>query len=90
LEPSRFGANFDGSQPLRKFDELFTVHYLVVEFNFGKSSKTWAAIPSGDSTWKNDFVPTKLVYMDATSFDVLPTTLENPNDLMPSTPSTGP
>jgi hypothetical protein len=63
---------------------------LVIEFNFGKSFKTWAATPSADFTWKNDFVPTKLVYMDATSFDVSPTTLGNLNDPTPSTPSIEP
>jgi len=89
LESSRCGANYDGGQPLRKFDELFTVQYLVAEFNFGKSFKTWVATPSNGSTWKNDSAPMKWVNKDATSFDDLPTTLENFNDPMPSTPSTG-
>ena len=90
LAPFHYGANSDGSQPLYKSDELFTVQYLVAEFNFGKSFKIWVATLSNASTWKNDSVPTKLAYKDATSFDVLPTTWANLNDPMPSTPSTEP
>ena len=63
---------------------------------FGRRVQLWESIQDlGNNsvkrfTWKNDSVPTKLAYRDATSFDVLPTTLENLKDPMPSTPSTVP
>jgi hypothetical protein len=90
LDSTRCGANYDGSQPLHKYVELFTVQYLVAEFNFGKSSKTLGAILSNDFTWRSDFAPTRSANKDATSFDDLPTTLENLNVLMPSMPSIEP
>jgi len=70
------------------FGELFTVLSFIAEYDSGKSSKTWAAIPFGDFTWKRNSDPTKLVPRDAISFVVLPTTWVNLNDRMLSTPLT--
>jgi hypothetical protein len=67
------------------FDELFTVLFSIAEYDSGKSSRIWAAIPSGDSTWRRNSDLTKLVLRDATSFDVSPTTWGNLDDLMLST-----
>ena len=72
------------------FAELFNIPSLDAEYNFGKLFRTWVPTPSNDSTWKNVFAPTNSANKDATSYVDLPTTLENHNDPMPSTPSTEP
>ena len=66
MVPFLCGENFDGSQLLSQFDELFTVLYSFVECNFGKSFRIWVVIQSSAFTWKKDSVPTKLVSRDAT------------------------
>ena len=84
------GGNYDGSQPLRTYIEPYTVPYLPVEFNFGKSFKTSGATLSNASIWKNDSAPMRLAPMDVTSSAASLTILENLNAPMPSTPSTEP
>ena len=90
LDSIRCGANYDGSPHLHKYDELYTVLFLVAVFSFGKSFKTSVAIRSRDFTWKNDSAPMRLAQMDVTSFDASPTTWENLNVHTLSMPSTGP
>ena len=90
LEPFHFGANYAGNRLLHMFVELSIILFSDGESNFGKSSKTWVQTLLDDSTWKNAFVPTNLAHKDATSYDDLPTTLENHNAPTPSTPSTEP
>jgi hypothetical protein len=88
LEHFLCGENSAGNRHLNIFDELFTALSSTDEYNFGKSSRIWAATPSDAFTWKRNSDPMKLAPKDAISFDALPTTLENLNVRMRSMPST--
>jgi hypothetical protein len=88
LEHFLCGESSVGNLHLIISDELFTVLFSTDEYNYGKSSRTWAATLSDAFTWKRDSVPMKLAPKDATSFVALLTTLENLNGRMPSTPLT--
>jgi hypothetical protein len=88
LEHFLCGENSVGNLHLNISDEHFTVLSSTDEYNYGKSSRIWAATQSDAFTWKNDSAPMKLAPKDATSSDAWPTTLENLNVRMQSMPST--
>jgi hypothetical protein len=90
LEHFLCGESFVGNLHLSIFDALFTVLFSTDEYNYGKSSRIWAATLSDAFTWKRDSVPMKRAPKDAISFDALPTTLENLNGRMQSMPLTVP